>query len=420
MSVSAENTPDGGAPARPRLDARSMRNVAALFTANAILGSQLVINMTFGPLVGAMLAADPSWATAPITVMVVACMLTTAPASALMGRVGRRPGFLLGVAFGALGGALGAYAIVVGSFPLFLIATACLGVYQAHQNLFRFAAADTCSDAAKPTAISWVLGGGLVAALLAPTVAATFKDALAPIPMAGAYLAIVGLNGLGVFAILALDIPKPPQRKRGETAGRPLREILAQPVTRVAIFCGMISYALMSLVMTAASIAVVGCGYSASTAGAVIGAHVFAMYGPSFFTGFLITRFGHSVIISIGLLLLAACGIVAVSGVEIERFFIALILLGLGWNFAFIGATSLLATSHSVEERSKIQGFNDFCVFGLVALASLGSGKLFHAGGGAEAGWAFVNMAMTPFLVAAALALAWLAAKTAEPRAALR
>lgn len=403
--------PDATAPAT-RPDARTLRNVGALFSAQAVLSVQLILHITFGPLVGGMLAADPSWATTPIAAMVVASMLSSAPASMFMARYGRRPGFLIGAGFGAFGGVLGTYAIIAGSFPLFLAASACLGVYQAHQNLFRFAATDTASPAFKPTAMSWVLAGGLVSAFLGPVVGANFQDALAPVPLAGIYAAIVGVNLIGSLPLLALDIPTPPQRAKGVArGGRSLREMLRDPVIRVAILCGMVSYALMSLVMTAASTAVVGCGYAVSTAGAVIGAHVFAMFAPSFFTGALIRRFGHSAIIALGLALLAACGVVAMGGIEIERFFIALILLGLGWNFGFIGASSLLASAHAPEERGAIQGFNDFCVFGLVAVASVSSGQLLH-----WFGWAAVNLAMTPFLTLAAAALIWLA--LTMPRAA--
>ncbi|MCI4665886.1 MAG: MFS transporter [Neomegalonema sp.] len=397
--------------AAERPTAQTYRNVAALFSAQALLSGQIVINMTFGPLVGLTLASDPSWATAPISVMVLANMICAAPVSALLARVGRRPGFLIGALFGAAGGALGAYAIVIGSFALFLAATACLGVYQAHQNFFRFAATDTSPDSFKPTAVSLVLGGGLVAAFIGPAVGSEFRDALDPYPLAGAYAAIVGINLIGAIPLLALDIPRPPRPKPGQRAGRPLREILRDPVIRVAILCGMVSYGLMSLVMTAASIAVVGCGHGEAAASAVIGAHVFAMFAPSFFTGMLIKRFGHNVIIAIGLALLAGCGLVAISGVELEKFFIALVLLGVGWNFGFIGATSLLTTAHAPEERGRIQGFNDLCVFGLVAMASLSSGKLMHG-----LGWEAVNYAMVPFLCVAAAALIWLT--LTNPRAA--
>ena len=413
MSTAADPLASAADQEATRPDARALRNVAALFSAQALLSPQLMIHIIFGPLAGAMLAAEQGvgveWATAPITAMVVASMLAAAPASMLMDRIGRRPGFLLGALAGALGGALGAYAIVSGSFTLFLGASCLLGVYQAHQQLFRFAATDTCPDAFKPTAIGWVLGGGLIAAFIGPALAAGTKDALAPVPIAGAYAALVVVNAIGAIPLLFLDIPKPPRRAPGDAPKRRLSEILANPTTRVAILCGMVSYALMTLVMTSASTAVVGCGYGEAAAGAVIGAHVFAMFAPSFFTGALIRRFGHTTIIATGLALLAACGLVALGGIEIERFFAALILLGLGWNFGFIGASSLLASSHKPEDRAVIQGFNDFCVFGLVAVASLSSGKLMHG-----VGWEAVNLAMTPFLVLAAVALVWLSSRTSR------
>lgn len=411
MTVAA--APPPAADARP--DARAYRNVAALFAAQALLSPQLMIHIIFGPLAGAMLAAEQGasqgWATTPIFAMVVTSMFASAPASMLMGRIGRRPGLLIGVAFGAAGGALGAYAILSGSFALFLVASAFLGVYQSHQQLFRFAATDTCPDAFKPTAIGWVLGGGLIAALIGPALAANTKDLLAPVPIAGAYAALVVVNLVGAVPLLMLDIPRPPRRAPGAAPKRRLRDILANPRTRVAILCGMVSYALMTLVMTSASTAVVGCGYGEAMAANVIGAHVFAMFAPSFVTGALIRRFGHVAIIALGLVLLAICGVVAMSGIEIEKFFIALILLGLGWNFGFIGSTSLLASSHAPEDRAVIQGFNDFCVFGLVAVAALSSGQLMHL-----IGWSAVNLAMAPFLALAAAALIWLS--VIEPKGA--
>lgn len=404
MTTAADH-PD--APAVEPIDARTKRNVGALFLAQAILSSQLLIMISFGPLAGAMLAANPAYATLPITVMLTSSMISAAPCSLLTGRIGRRPGFLIGVLFGAMGGALAATAIVVNSFALLLFAAALTGVYQATQQLFRFAATDTGPEHFKPRAIAWVLAGGLAAAFLGPWVASTFRDALAPFALAGAFAAVVGVNLVGALPLLFLDIPRPPRRseREGESApkGRPLREILTQPVTQVAILCGMVTYALMSLVMTSTSTAMVGCGLSVDDAGSVIGAHVFAMFAPSFFTGGLINRFGHIRVIAVGLALMAGCGIVALGGLELERFYFALVLLGVGWNFGFIGATSLLATSHAPEERATIQGFNDFCVFGLVAMASAGSGALMHF-----VGWTSVNLAMLPLLAMAGGALIWL------------
>lgn len=415
--MTATTSPETAAPhfdSRP--DARTLRNVAALFGAHALLSPQLMIHIALGPLAGAMLAADQGigagWATLPITVMVTTSMFAAQPASFLQARIGRRPGLLLGNLFGAIGGMLGAYAITAGSFALFLLASVFVGLYQTHQAFFRFAATDTAPDAFKPTAVGWVLGGGLMAAFLGPAIIATAKDALAPTPLAGAYAAIVLINLVGMIPLLLLDIPKPP-RAAESAPRRPLREILAEPNIRAAIICGMVGYSLMTLVMTSASTAVVACGYGEAAAGAVIGAHVFAMFAPSFFTGALIRRFGHKTIIAIGLALLAGCGIVALGGIELERFFAALILLGLGWNFTYIGATSWLAASHRPEDGAAIQGFNEFCVFGLVGLASLSSGQLING-----FGWNTVNMAMAPFLTLAAGALIWVSLRSKRAAAA--
>lgn len=389
----------------PRFDRRALGNVGALASAQAILGSQLAIHITFAPLIGASIAPSPIWATAPISIVIIANMLVAAPVSLLHGRIGRRAGFLIGAVAGALGAALAAYAVLQNSFLLFMIASAFFGLYQTNQNLFRFAATETAPDALKPIAMSWVLAGGLLSALIAPWVATTFKDALAPVPLAGAYLGVVGLNVIGAVALLFVDIPNPTRAERAGVSSPgvvvAVSRMMANPDARTAVICGMISYALMTMVMTSTSAAMVSCGFGADDASWVIGAHVFAMFAPSFLTGPLIRRIGHRPVIAMGLALLAGCGVVALTGVAIEQFYIALILLGAGWNFAFIGASSLLTTTYRPEERAAVQGVNDTLVFGLMALASLGSGQIFHG-----FGWDAVNLAMTPFLIVAAATLA--------------
>ncbi|MEO1291905.1 MAG: MFS transporter [Pseudomonadota bacterium] len=405
MAVTVDNEELNGA--EQVVDQRTKRNVAALFTAQAIGGAQLPINMTFAPLIGAALADDPRNATLPISVMVLAVMLTSPVASMVMERIGRKAGFLIGCAVGAVGGVLAIIATLQSSFLMFLFGIALIGSYQAHQNLYRFAATDTAPDFFKPKAIAWVLGGGLVAAILGPPLAAWTKDMLLPVPLAGAYIAVVVVNVAAALPLLALDIPKPePVAKsaEGTSEGRSLVEIFRQPDAMVALLCGMVSYALMTLMMTSTSTAMVLCGHSETQAVTVVGFHVIAMFGPSFFTGNLITRFGVLPIIFTGLLLTAASGVVAAHDVTLGHFYVSLILLGLGWNFGFIGASSLLALSHRPEERARVQGFNDFCVFGLVALASLASGRIMHA-----SGWATITLVMVPFLILSALSLAWLA-----------
>lgn len=371
--------------------------------AQAMLGSQLAINIILGGLAGAHLANDPSLATLPISVTVLVSMFASPMASLLMGRIGRRAGFLLGALAGAGGGAISAWALIHGSFTILLAGSACLGVYQSFQGFFRFAAADTASEGFKPKAISLVLAGGLASALIGPEVVHLTADLMNPVPFAGAYIAIVVINIAGAAGLALLNIPLPTRDASKAQHGRPLREIFRQPVIIVAVLCAMVSYALMSLVMTSTPLAMVHHGYTTDHAADVVRFHVLAMFAPSFFTGSLIVRYGHGKVIATGLALLAVCGVIALAGVELMHFYWALIALGIGWNFGFIGATSLLATAHTDAERARVQGLNDFLVFGLVAVASFSSGALLNG-----YGWPSVHYAMIPALTVAALALAWL------------
>jgi MFS family permease len=330
-------------------------------------------------------------------------MLSTAPASLFMGRFGRRTGFITGAVAGAIAGALCATALSIESFALLLVGAAFLGVYQSFQQYFRFAAADTASPAFKPKAISLVLAGGLIAALGGPEVVRLARDALLPVPYAGAYLAMVGINVVGAVITLFLDIPTPHRPVKGTRAGRPMGEILRQPHTIVAMLCAMVAFALMSLVMTSTPLAMAACGFTVDDSADVVRWHAFAMFAPSFFTGSIIARFGQIRVISVGLVLLGVCGVVALTGVDLAQFYIALITLGIGWNFAFIGATSLLASTHTLEEQAKVQGLNDFLVFGLVTIASFSSGALLDA-----YGWETVQYAMGPALIVAGAAIIWL------------
>jgi predicted MFS family arabinose efflux permease len=320
-----------------------------------------------------------------------------------MGRFGRRAGFLVGAGAGAAGGALAAAALWQDSFGLLLTGAAFTGVYQSTQGFFRFAAADTASEQFKPKAISWVLAGGLLAALIGPEIVRATGGVFAPIPYAGAYVAVVAVNLIGALGFLFLDIPQPARGPGGAAAGRPLTDIVRQPKTLVAILCAMVSYAVMTLVMTSTPLAMIGHGYTADHAADVVRWHVLAMFAPSFLTGSLISRFGHGRVIAAGLVLLAGCSVIALSGAALENFYLALVALGAGWNFGFIGATSLLATTHTAAEQAKVQGLNDFLVLGLVTIASFGSGALLSL-----YGWETVQYAMVPGLIVAAAALVWL------------
>lgn len=410
-------------------DSRAKRNVTILVLAQALLGAQMPMLFVVGGLAGQSLASNICFATLPISMIVLGSMLSATPVSAIMQRYGRRAGFFLGTTGGTLGAMVGAYGLYVASFPIFLIGSLLTGIYMSAQGFYRFAAADTASDAFRPKAISYVMAGGLVSAVIGPQIVKWTADAYV-IPFLGTYVAAIGVNVLGSLLFLFIDIPKPPVPTQDAPRGRSRMELIRTPRIAVAVICATVSYALMNLVMTSTPLAVVGCGLSGDLLGAsatagmseterlksfldlasnVVTGHVLAMFAPSFFTGHLIARFGVERIMGLGILILGAAGVVALQGVALENFYIALILLGLGWNFGFIGATTMLAGAHAPHERGRMQGLNDLIVFGGVTMASLASGGLMNcSGGSAVEGWAAVNWAMIPFLVLAGGSLMWL------------
>jgi len=396
------------------IDNRATRNVTVLVAAQAILGAQMPMIFTIGGLAGQTLASNVCFATLPISLIVLGSMLSATPLSTFMQRFGRKAGFFVGALGGTVGAAIGAWGLMTSSFTLFLIGSLFTGIYMSAQGFYRFAAADTASDVFRPKAISYVMAGGLASAIIGPQLVKVTADSMV-VPFLGTYLAVIGLNLAGALLFLFLDIPKPPVPGADAPKGRSRWELLTTPRIAVAIICAMVSYALMNLVMTSTPLAVVGCGFETSTAADVVSAHVLAMFAPSFFTGHLIARFGVERIVALGLAILAAAGVVGIAGVELENFYIALVLLGIGWNFGFIGATAMLASAHAPEERGRVQGMNDMIVFGCVTVASLASGGLMNCSGGTpEAGWAAVNLAMIPFLALAGGALIWLVMRPKE------
>ncbi|MEO1317461.1 MAG: MFS transporter [Pseudomonadota bacterium] len=383
-----------------REDPRAIRAVLILAWGQAVLGAQLPIMMILGGLVGAMLAHDAAFATLPITVAVVGSMIGAPLLSLFMGRFGRRPGFLLAALAGALGAWVSLQGIYERSFPLFLVGSALTGIYWSGHNLYRFAAADMASAAFKPRAIAWTMAAGLISAILGPEMVKIFGDWRAPVPHAGAYEAVIWLNLLGAIPLLFLNIPRPAPPPAGTQ--RPVGAILRNPKVQVAMICAMATYGLMNLMMTATPLAMAACGFGTAAAAGVVQAHVLAMYAPSFFTGSLIARFGAHRVIATGLAAIAACAVVAAAGIAIENFYIALVLLGVGWNFGFIGATSLLADAVAPEDRARAQGINDFAVMAFVVIASASSGVLLNFGG-----WEAVQIAIVPGLALAGGALIW-------------
>ena len=389
-------------------DSRAKRNVMVLVIAQAVLGAQMPMIFTIGGLAGQSLASNICYATLPISLIVLGSMVFATPVSAIMQRYGRRFGFMLGAIGGIVGGIVGAYGLYLSSFPIFLLGSFFTGLYMSAQGFYRFAATDTASDAFRPKAISYVMAGGLAAAIIGPQLVKVTADMMV-IPFLGTYMAVVAVNLFGSLLFLLLDIPTPEKPASDAPKGRSRWELITTPKIAVAVIVAMVSYALMNLVMTSTPLAVVGCGYDTGTAADVVTSHVLAMYVPSFFTGHLIARFGVEKVMGTGLAILAGAGAVALQGVQLENFFIALVLLGVGWNFGFIGATTMLASSHSPEERGRMQGLNDLIVFGGVTLASLSSGGLMNCSGGtAQEGWTAVNLAMAPLLMLAGGALIWL------------
>lgn len=387
-------------------NASARRNALLLSAAQALGGGAAPIAISMGGLAGLyLLGTDKSLATAPVTGYNVGVALAALPAAMTMARIGRRLGFMAGGLVGILGALLSSWAIVQGNFWLFCVGMVLFGGGGAFTQQYRFAAADQGTDDFKPKAISWVLAGGLFAAIIGPQTAINFRNLFAPVEFAGAYFAASFLMLGAIFVVSFLKFDKPMSKADRSVAdtGRPLMEILTQPRFIVSVVCAVGSYGLMSFVMTGAPLAMVACGISPDLAINGIMLHVMAMFGPSFFTGNLIARFGKERIVAIGMAILGVCAIVALSGITLAHFWIALVLLGIGWNFGFIGATAMLTETYRPEEKSKAQGANDFILFSSVALASLMSGQTLNA-----FGWDAINWAVFPVIGICMLALFWL------------
>lgn len=387
---------------------RARRNVIVLFAAQAILGAQMPMIFVVGALAGKILSPNPCMVTLPLSMIILGTALSARPLARFMQHHGRRAGFLLAVAAGSIGAMISAAAIWIGSFWLFMAGSLLTGVYMSAQGFYRFAATDTAPQDFAPKAISWVMVGGLFAAVIGPALV-RYTDGMTAVPFLATYLAILALNLTGPFLFAFLDIPKPKPSDADADTGRSIGQLLAVPRIRVAMICGTVSYALMNLMMTSTSLAVTGCGFDQKDAANIISLHALSMFAPSFFTGTLITRYGSQQIVAIGMAILTLSGLIALAGVELANFYIALMLLGLGWNFGYIGATAMLTASFTPAERGRVQGINDAVVFGGVFLASLSSGALMNcAGGTAQQGWNAVTLTMLPFLLLAAASLIWL------------
>ena len=414
-------SPDAQVPdAQVPDDNRAKRNVAVLVAAQAILGSQITMIFVIGGLAGDMLTRQNGishcLSTLPISMIVFGSMSTAPWLSRIMQNHGRKPGFFIGSIGGLIGSGIAAYAVSTGNFWLFLFGSYLTGTYMSAQGFYRFAATDTASDAYRPKAISYVMAGGLISAIIGPQLVG-LTDGLTAVPFVGTYVVGMIINLVGMSLFFLLDLPKPAAPVAGGPAPRRWLQLLQSPVIGVAVICGMVSYALMNLVMTSTPLAVVGCGFAKSDAANIVSAHVLAMFAPSFFTGHLVARFGAERIVGIGLAILGLAGVAALAGVQLTAntpdlwsFYLGLVLLGIGWNFGFIGATTMLTRAYAPHERGRVQGMNDAIVFGCVTVASLASGGLMNCSGGdVVQGWTAVNLAMVPFLTLAAASLIWLA-----------
>jgi len=379
----------------------AMRNVVLLAICQALAMTSMTMNMTVTALTGHNLAPDPAWATLPLSLQFMATMMTAMPASLYMRRVGRRIGFATGVLIGVAGAAVAALAVLQNNFALFCVGSMLIGSFQGFAILYRYAAADTASEAFRPRAISLVLAGGVVAALAGPELAKWSHDLLAPIPFAGTFVVIAIVQSVSWLFLLFVQIPAPTAAERA-TSGRPLGEIVRQPVFIVAILGAMVGYGCMTFLMTATPLAMIACGFAFHDAAFVIQWHAVGMFLPSFFTGNLIQRFGVIPVMLAGALAYLVCIAINVSGIELLQFFSGLVLLGIGWNFLFIGGTTLLTTAYRSEEKAKVQGLGDFLVFTSSTVAAFSSGALNHA-----FGWQMLNLAVLPLVALVIAALLW-------------
>jgi MFS family permease len=380
-------------------DATARHNALILAIATGLAGANAAVVFATAALVGRSLSSDLTMATIPASTFVFGIMISTFPVAYASKLYGRRLVFMAGNLVGALAGVLAALSVYVSSFALFCVATAFAGAYQAVVQSYRYAAADTATPGFRPKAISWVLTGGVAAAFIGPQLVIHTKELMLPYLFLATFLG-QALVAVAAMAVTGRFIDQNVEEVQGG-AMRPMRQILAQPRLIVAILCGTVAQALMNFVMTAAPLAMAMCGHSVVDSTLGIQWHIIAMFAPSFFTGSLIARYGKERMVAFGLLILALCGGVGLTGIEVMHFWAALILLGVGWNFAFIGATAMVTDCHTPAERARVQGLNDFVIFSFTTFGSFLAGVLL-----AKVGWAVINMALIPMgLVFAVLAL---------------
>ena len=380
---------------KPHDDRLARRTTFILSAAQALGGAILSINIAVATLAGAnLLDEDKKFATLPATMMLFGTMCSTVFASLLSEKLGRRVAFIIGTLIGASGGFVAAIAIIQHSFALLLLGTFLTGSSGAFIQQYRFAAADQASPEFRPKAVSWVLAGGILAGVIGPQTA-IFTQALIPDAVyAGTFFAQVVLCLAVIPILMLLRIPRPKPKQGNQSEGRPLGALMSSFPFMTAVICGMMAYSTMSLLMTAAPLAMQGYQHSMADSSLGIQWHVIAMFGPSFVTGSLIARFGVERILLVGFALLAASAAVGYAGTSVAHFWTSLILLGVGWNFGFIGGTTMLTKYYRPEEQSRAQAFNDLLIFSSVAIASLSSGVLLEL-----VGWRVLMIVAVPMVL---------------------
>ena len=396
MSALAQPVADAAAG-----DRLARRNALVLAVTQALAGGNSTVLVATAGIVGTMLAPDKSLATLPISIYVLGMWMGTLPLGALARRLGRRDALQIGTVCGVLTGLICCVAVLQGSFLLLNVGAVFSGLYASAHQSYRFAAADTASEAFRPKAISWVLFGGVVASVVGPQLVIVTQDLWPPYLFAATYIGQAALALISAGVLMFMNIPKPPARSAAGD-GRPLGEIAKQPRFVVAVACGVATYSMMNLVMTSAPLAMVMCNHSVTDATLGLQWHVLGMYAPSFATGALMSRFGLERITGAGLALIIVSAVIGIAGISLWHFWIALALLGVGWNFAFIGATTMVTHCHRPNERNKVQAFNDFLVFGSMAIGSFSSGTLL-----VSFGWSMVNGVVVPVALAATALLVW-------------
>jgi predicted MFS family arabinose efflux permease len=381
-------------------------NVVRLAVAQALAGANSTVVYATGAVVGDLLAPSKALATLPISIFVVGMAACTLPAGAVARRHGRRVAFMLGTGCGVLAGLIASVAVLYASFSLFCAATFCGGVYAAVVLSFRFAAADCAPPARRPRALSAVMAGGVFAGVIGPQLVTHTMNLWPPYLFAATYLAQAAVAAISALILAGVRLPLPTGAEL--SGGRPLAAIMRQPRFIGAAICGAVSYLLMNFLMTAAPLAMKFCGLSQESANLGLQWHVIAMYAPSFVTGRLIARFGATSIVALGLALTAASSLVGLLGIDVAHFWATLILLGVGWNFGFVGASAMVLECHRPEEKARVQSLNDFIVFGIMAFGSFLSGGLLSAYGWNSVLW----LSFAP-LVLAVIALVAAARKAA-------